>query len=174
MPRLSPLIFRCVLLRMALFPSQPATLSLSAVRSHHPTRPHASTNRRNAGPRSTQGPTISQCFCHHPCNDVLVSPTVLTFSPEYRIFLRCAWNLHECSAHSRWSGSAVSNVAQETMHLLGCNAMLQILGRQWNVYNATSMVLFITTSGAGTTRHAHRPTMAAWPFAAKAHSFPSW
>ena len=92
---------------------------------------HASTNRRDAGPRSTHGPTISQCFCHHPCIDVLVSPIVPKFSSDYRLFLRGALNLHISvrSLSLVWV-SCQQCRAVVTMHLLGCNAMLQILGRQ--------------------------------------------
>ena len=86
-------------------------------------------------PSSLSGPTTQEGFTRQPivgmlAHDPLKGPQipnvfVITlamlclylllysqFSSDYRIFLRGAWNLHDCSLSFSGSGSAVSNVAQ--------------------------------------------------------------
>ena len=77
-PRLSPLIFGCVPAYEWLH-SQPSRDPLSLSGAHPPKHSmHCSRVNQSSGRWPTihsRGPTNSQCFCHHPCNDVLVSPT---------------------------------------------------------------------------------------------------
>ena len=92
---------------------------------------HASTNRRDAGPRSTPGgPQIPNVFVITLAMICLYLLQDSYFPPIYRIFFRGAWNLHEWSARSRWSLGQLSVMSRRDNASVG-DAMqrFQILGR---------------------------------------------
>ena len=142
-PRLSPLIFGCVP-AYGLLHSKPSRDPRPLSCAHPLKRLYtictvlASTNRRDAGPRSTPGaPQIPNVFVITLAMMYLYLLQDSYFPPIYRIFFRGAWNLHDWLARSGWSlGQLSVNVAQGQCICWGCNAMFPNTGsRLLNVYN---------------------------------------
>lgn len=144
----------------------------------------ASTNRRDAGPRSTPGgPQIPNVFVITLAMMYLYLLQDSYFPPIYRIFFRGAWNLHDWFARSCWSLGQLSVMSRRDNASVGdamqCSkySVAPIECIQWVLLMCTFHHSRSEVQARPDKAHRPRSRMAVLPGSSRCsqgHSFPSW